>query len=125
MKEDTTQHSEPLAASRKDRRKALTSVNKKSALVLKVVDNRFQKLALAASQENVEMNDDQIAMFLDNKMEETFPLTQKAFNEFKEARKALTFLSVSRKSIKEMQGLPQFRKDDVQTKKEENDIPNG
>ena len=93
--------------------------------MLKVVNNRFKKLALAAAEENVEMTDDNIAAFIDNKNAEQFPKTQVAFEEFKQARQALTFLSVSEKSLKEMLGLPQYRKDGVQTQETKDDISDG
>lgn len=103
----------------------MTSVRHKKSRVLKVVNNKFKKLALAAAEEKVEMTDEQIVDFIDNKMSETFPKTQTIFNEFRQARQALTFLSVSEKSLKEMLGLPQYRKDGVQAQEEVNDLPNG
>lgn len=95
----------------------------KRSRVLKVVNNRFQKLGLAAHNENVEMTDDQIAGFIDNQLLEQFPLTQQAFNEFRQARQALTFLSVSEKSLKDMLGLPQYRKDGIEHKKKRTVYP--
>lgn len=90
-----------------------------------MVNNRFQKLGLAAHNENVEMTDDQIAGFLDNQMSEQFPQTQSAFNEFRQARQALTFLSVSEKSLKEMLGLPQYRKNGIQAQEKTDGISDG
>lgn len=125
MKQNKTPDSEPLSASRKQRKKALTSVKLKRSRVLKVVNNRFQKLGLAAHNENVEMTDDQIAGFIDNQLLEQFPLTQQAFNEFRQARQALTFLSVSEKSLKDMLGLPQYRKDGIQAQEKTDGISDG
>lgn len=97
----------------------------KRSRVLKVVNNRFQKLGLAAHNENVEMTDEQIAGFIDNQLLEQFPLTQQAFNEFRQARQALTFLSVSEKSLKDMLGLPQYRKDGIQAQEKTDGISDG
>lgn len=90
-----------------------------------MVNNRFQKLGLAAHNENVEMTDEQIAGFIDNQLLEQFPLTQQAFNEFRQARQALTFLSVSEKSLKDMLGLPQYRKDGIQAQEKTDGISDG
>jgi hypothetical protein len=121
MKEDIGTHSEPLNASRKQRRKALTSVKHKHKLVSKVVASRFKHLAIAANEENVEMSDENIALFMEDKAEQ-YPLTQAAFKQFAEARRALTFLAVSEKSLRDMPGLPQYTKDGVQTQNKTDDI---
>lgn len=71
------------------------------------------------------MNDDQVQMFLDDKGAEQYPEVQTAFNEFAQARRALTFLSVSEKSLKEMDGLPQYIKNGVQSQETTDNISDG
>lgn len=94
------QNQEP-KVNRKDRREALKRIRVKEKRVLKVVKNKFKHLAEEIHKEDQEMTDELIAGYMENKYTEEFPEIQKYFNEFSEARRALTFLSVQKNAVKQ------------------------
>lgn len=94
------QNQEP-KTNRRDRREAIRQIKLKEKRVLKVVKNKFMHLAEEIGKEDQEMTDELIAGYMEKKYTEEFPEIQRYFTEFSEARRALTFLSVQKKAVKD------------------------
>jgi hypothetical protein len=94
-------HNQEPKVNRKDRREAIRQIKLKEKRVLKVVKNKFKHLAEEINRADQEMTDELIAGYMENKYTQEFPEIQRYFNEFSEARRALTFLSVQKKAVKD------------------------
>lgn len=106
------QNQEP-KTNRRDRREAIRQIKLKEKRVLKVVQNKFKHLAEEIQREDQEMTDELIAGYMENKYTQEFPEIQRYFNEFSEARRALTFLSVQKKAVKDWNKTQQNGNDEI------------
>jgi hypothetical protein len=106
------QNQEP-KTNRRDRREAIRQIKLKEKRVLKVVQNKFKHLAEEIHREDQEMTDELIAGYMENKYTQEFPEIQRYFNEFSEARRALTFLSVQKKAVKDWNKTQQNGNDEI------------